>query len=235
MEDKIKLQKIISEYGYCSRREAEKLINDRKVFVNNKIATIGLRVGYDDEIKINNSIIRKKEKKFYYVLNKPKNTICTLKDPQNRTTIFEWMKIEDYCFSIGRLDFNTTGVILITNDGDFANLLAHPSSNIEREYIATLEKPLTDKDLSYLNSNFVKLNGIFSKQKVKKINDLNYSIILNEGRNHHVKNLFLLVNNFVRKLHRKRYGIITDQSLKIGEFRSLTNNELDYFKKFKKS
>ncbi|BAP39580.1 pseudouridine synthase [Metamycoplasma canadense] len=234
MEEKIKLQKIISNYGFCSRREAEKLIEQKRVLVNNKIATIGLRVNEHDTIIIDNKIIRNQDKKFYFVLNKPKNTICSLKDPQKRKTIYEWMKIEKYCFSIGRLDFNTTGVIIITNDGEFANFIAHPSSEIEREYIVNLEKPLTDKDLIFLNSNFVKLNGIFSKQKVTKINDLNYSVVLSEGRNHHVKNLFLLVNNFVKKLHRKRYGCINDQNLKIGYFRELTSIEINWFKNLAK-
>ncbi|AZZ65496.1 rRNA pseudouridine synthase [Metamycoplasma phocicerebrale] len=235
MEIKIKIQKAISDYGYCSRREAEKLIEQKRVFANNILAKIGQRVSLEDEIKIDNEIINNKDKKFYILLNKPKNTICTLKDPQGRKTIYEWINIDKYCYSIGRLDYNTTGVIIITNDGDFANLLAHPSSNIEREYIATLEKPLSEKDLNFLNSNFVKLNGVFSKQKVTKINDLEYSIKLFEGRNHHVKNLFLLVNNFVKKLHRKKYGHISDFGMKIGEYRTLSLVELNQFKKITKN
>ncbi|WP_427867418.1 pseudouridine synthase [Mycoplasmopsis arginini] len=231
MEEKIKLQKMISDSGFCSRREAEKLIEANRVLVNDKIATIGLRVSVNDIIKIDNKLLKNKDEKFYLLLNKPKNTICTLKDPQGRKTIYEWIGVNKYCYSIGRLDFNTTGVIVITNDGNFANLLAHPSSKIEREYIVHLEKPLSEKELSFLNSSFVKLNGVFSKQKVKQINDNVYSVILNEGRNHHVKNLFLLVNNFVKKLHRKRYGCINDENLKIGEFRKLTSIEINWFQK----
>ncbi|MBN4089510.1 rRNA pseudouridine synthase [Mycoplasma enhydrae] len=231
MEEKLKVQKIISDYGYCSRREAEKLIIESRVLVNGALASIGQRVSLDDEIRIDNKVISNKTSKFYILLNKPQNTICTLKDPQGRKTIYEWININKYCYSIGRLDYNTTGVIIITNDGDFANILAHPSSEIEREYIVTLEKPLSDKELNYLNSNFVKLNGVFSKQKVTKIKDLVYSIKLNEGRNHHVKNLFLLVNNYVKKLHRKRYGILDDTNLKIGEFREIKSSEIEQFKK----
>lgn len=234
MDKKIKIQKRISEMGFCSRREAENLIKEKKVYVNNQIAVIGERVFFDDEIKINNQILKNQNQKFYILLNKPRNTICTLKDPQNRQTIYQWMKLEKFCFSIGRLDFNTTGVIIVTNDGDFANLLAHPSSNIEREYIATLKKPLSEKELKFLNSNFVMLNNKFSKQTVKKIDDFNYLVKLNEGRNHHVKNLFLLVDNLVLKLHRKRYGIWDDKNLKIGQFRYLDENEIhSYLKKIK--
>ncbi|MGX9388847.1 pseudouridine synthase [Mycoplasma sp. 327] len=235
MENKVKLQKMISDFGFCSRREAEKMIMQKRVLVDGQVAKIGQRVDAEAVIKIDGEIIEKSDKKFYILLNKPRNTICTLRDPQGRKTIYEWMGMDKYCYSIGRLDFNTTGVIIISNDGNFANILAHPSSNIEREYIATLEKPMSEKDLNFLNSNFVKLNGVFSKQTIKHIKDLTYSIVLKEGRNHHVKNLFLLVNNFVKKLHRKRYGVITDDGLRVGEHRHITASELEWFKKIKKS
>ncbi|PZW01423.1 pseudouridine synthase [Metamycoplasma auris] len=230
MLDNPKLQKKISSLGYCSRREAEELIINKRVKVNGQIAIIGQRVNENDEIKIDNKVINKTPKKLYILLNKPRNTICTIKDPQKRQTIYEWMKIDSFCYSIGRLDFNTTGVIIVTNDGEFANNLAHPSFQMEREYIATLEKELSEKELKYLNSNFVRLNGKFSRQVVKKIKDKTYSITLNEGRNHHIKNLFLLVNNFVTQLHRKRYGFLDDSNLKIGEFRHLKEDEIKRFK-----
>ncbi|TPR54096.1 pseudouridine synthase [Metamycoplasma neophronis] len=231
MEEKIKLQKLISQSGYCSRHEAEKWIADGRVFVNGEQAHIGLRVCENDNIKINGKdLINKQNKHIYILLNKPMNTICTLKDPQNRKTIYEYMHLEEYAYSIGRLDFNTTGVIIITNDGDLANKLAHPSSEVEREYIVQLEKPLSEKDLSYLNSNFVKLNGKYSRQKVSEIGENKYSVILKEGRNHHVKNLFLLVNNYVKKLHRKSYGPITDKNLKVGAYRNLSPHEIKVLK-----
>ncbi|ENY68690.1 Ribosomal large subunit pseudouridine synthase B [Metamycoplasma auris 15026] len=224
-----KLQKRISSLGVCSRREAENLIVNKRVLVNNQIAYIGQRVTIDDEIKIDNQIINNETKRFYILLNKPKNTICTLKDPKKRQTIYQWMQLDSFCYSIGRLDFNTTGVIIITNDGEFANALAHPSFGIEREYIALLEKELSQKELSFLNSNFVRLNGKFSKQTVKKIANKTYSITLNEGRNHHIKNLFLLVNNYVVKLHRKRYGFLDDSNLEVGQFRNLKEEEVTKF------
>ncbi|WP_369086048.1 pseudouridine synthase [Metamycoplasma spumans] len=230
MEEKIKLQKLISQLGYCSRREAEKLIEDGKVLVNNELAHLGMRVNANAKVKINNKEINRLIKPIYIVLNKPMNTICTASDPQNRKTIYEYIKLKEKASSIGRLDFNTTGVIIITNDGELNNNLAHPSSEIKREYIATLEKPLEEEQLRFLNSNFVKLNGKYSRQIVKKIDDLKYSVILKEGRNHHVKNLFLLVNNYVKKLHRKSYGPISDKDLKIGQYRYLTDDEIKLLK-----
>ncbi|WP_373597861.1 pseudouridine synthase [Metamycoplasma equirhinis] len=230
MPNSIKLQKYMSDCGFCSRRESEKLILQGKVFVNEELATIGQRISITDKVKVNNSILKLENKKLYILLNKPKNTICTLDDPQKRKTIYDHIKINKYLFSVGRLDFNTTGVILITNDGELANKLAHPSSKIERQYLVELEKELSQDKLEFLNSKNVKLNGKISKQKVTKISETKYLISLYEGRNHHVKNLFLLVENYVKKLHRKSYGFLTDDNLKIGEFRQLTETEISMLK-----
>ncbi|WP_373438093.1 pseudouridine synthase [Metamycoplasma equirhinis] len=230
MPNSIKLQKYMSDCGFCSRRESEKLILQGKVFVNEELATIGQRILITDKVKVNNSILKLENKKLYILLNKPKNTICTLDDPQKRKTIYDHIKINRYLFSVGRLDFNTTGVILITNDGELANKLAHPSSKIERQYLVELEKELSQAKLEFLNSKNVKLNGKISKQKVTKISETKYLISLYEGRNHHVKNLFLLVENYVKKLHRKSYGFLTDENLKIGEFRQLTETEISMLK-----
>ncbi|WP_373438387.1 pseudouridine synthase [Metamycoplasma equirhinis] len=230
MPNSIKLQKYMSDCGFCSRRESEKLILQGKVFVNEELATIGQRILITDKVKVNNSILKLENKKLYILLNKPKNTICTLDDPQKRKTIYDHIKINRYLFSVGRLDFNTTGVILITNDGELANKLAHPSSKIERQYLVELEKELSQDKLEFLNSKNVKLNGKISKQKVTKISETKYLISLYEGRNHHVKNLFLLVENYVKKLHRKSYGFLTDENLKIGEFRQLTETEISMLK-----
>ncbi|WP_373436971.1 pseudouridine synthase [Metamycoplasma equirhinis] len=230
MPNSIKLQKYMSDCGFCSRRESEKLILQGKVFVNEELATIGQRILITDKVKVNNSILKLENKKLYILLNKPKNTICTLDDPQKRKTIYDHIKINRYLFSVGRLDFNTTGVILITDDGELANKLAHPSSKIERQYLVELEKELSQDKLKFLNSKNVKLNGKISKQKVTKISETKYLISLYEGRNHHVKNLFLLVENYVKKLHRKSYGFLTDENLKIGEFRQLTETEISMLK-----
>ncbi|AZG68806.1 pseudouridine synthase [Mycoplasma struthionis] len=232
MEEKIKVQKLLSELGICSRREGEKLIEKGLIKVNKQVVLLGDRCSRNDLIEINGKKVEiKKIKHEYYVLNKPRNCICTLKDPENRKTIYQVMNLKGHYFSVGRLDFNTTGVIIITNDGEFKNKLEHPSNNLKREYIVNLEKELDEKNLRYLNSNFVKLNGKYSKQIVKPIAPLKYSVTLWEGRNHHVKNLFLLVNNYVTSLHRKAYGSITDKNLKIGMFRALSEDEVNELKK----
>ena len=240
MEDstKIRLQKYLSSLGICSRRECEQLLLNKKIIVNDKIANLGIKVNERDEIIVNGKKIinyNVSQKYDYILLNKPKGYICTLKDPQGRKTIYDYIGLNKYLYSIGRLDYNSTGIIILTNDGAFANLMAHPSSNVEREYIAKLEKDLSTEDLNYLNSKNFILNGKKSIQKVNKLRDKIYSININEGRNHHIKNLFLAINNFVISLHRKKYGIFNDGDLKIGEWKILGDNEIKTQKKLLKN
>ncbi|ACF07182.1 ribosomal large subunit pseudouridine synthase B [Metamycoplasma arthritidis] len=229
-EKTIKIQKAISQVGYCSRRQAEELIKQKRIKINHQVATLGQRVLADDQIFIDGKKLNIKPPKFYLVFNKPKNTICTLKDPEKRKTIYEYMGLKEYAYSVGRLDFNSTGIILVTNDGDFANLIAHPSANIKRVYEVVLEKELSEGDFNYLNSNKVILNGKKSSQSLSKLAPFKYSVSLYEGRNHHVKNLFLLVNNYVKELHRVSYGPITDANLKIGKTRHLSESEVQNLK-----
>ncbi|AWX69235.1 pseudouridine synthase [[Mycoplasma] anseris] len=226
-QETIKIQKAISMSGYCSRREAELLIAQNKVKINNEIAKIGQRITTKDVILIDNKKIDwNKQPNIYLVLNKPKRTICTIEDPENRKTIYQWMNLKEYAFSVGRLDFNTTGIIIITNDGDLANKLAHPSSQIKRSYIATLDRALSTEELKFLNSHRVILDNKKSVQQVEFVGDNSYQITLVEGRNHHVKKLFNLVQSNVIKLHRVSYGCITDKNLKIGKWRNLTAKEI---------
>lgn len=228
MEEKIRIQKFLSQNSICSRIEAEKLINEKKLFINGKVAELGQKVDENDEIKINGKVLSltKNINHFYILFNKPKRLICTQKDPQNRKTIFQYLNLNQLCFSVGRLDYDTSGVIIITNDGEFTNFLSHPSNNFEREYVAELEKELDEKDLLFLNSDKVILNGKKSKQEVIALGNNKYKVKLFEGRNHHVKNLFLLVNNYVLNLHRTRYAIFSDKNLEIGKWRNITINEL---------
>ena len=231
--EKIRLQKHLSKLGICSRREAEQLILDNKVIINGQIANLGAKVNMFDEIYIDGKSINKNEYSAYkYILfNKPKNLICTRKDPQNRKTIYEYLNIKEHIYSIGRLDYNTTGVILLTNDGDFANMMAHPSNRIKRTYIATLEKPLSQFDIEKLNGKNFILNGKLSLQNVKLMKGKTYSISLNEGRNHHIKNIFLSLDNKVVHLHRKKYGIFDDSDLNIGSWKEIDYKKINEQKK----
>ncbi|AWX42833.1 ribosomal large subunit pseudouridine synthase B [Metamycoplasma cloacale] len=227
----LKIQKAISISGYCSRREAEELILKKQVLVNNEIAKIGQRVSIKDVIVVNGKTINfLKQPDLYILFNKPRGLICTNNDPENRKTIFEYLNLNQYCYSVGRLDFNTTGVIIITNDGGLANKLAHPSSEITRSYLVSLDRSLSTQEIKFLNSNRVILENKPSKQNVSYVKDNDYIISLNEGRNHHVKKIFNLVQTNVLKLHRFAYGPLTDHNLKIGKFRNLTKDEIKLLK-----
>lgn len=203
---RIRIQKYLSNKGVASRREVERLIEAKRIKINGQIAKLGDTVCESDQILLDSRKIETKTpEKIYILLNKPRAVICTRNDPEGRRTIFDLVAENKYLFSVGRLDYNTTGVILLTNDGELTNYLSHPSNQIKREYIATVEKELSNEDLKLLNSNNFILDGKISKQVVKKISTLVYQVELCEGRNHHVKNMFLAINNSVKNLHRKRF------------------------------
>ncbi|MDD7907971.1 pseudouridine synthase [Metamycoplasma hyosynoviae] len=222
---RIRIQKYLSNKGVASRREVERLIEAKRIKINGQIAKLGDTVCESDQILLDSRKIETKTpEKIYILLNKPRAVICTRNDPEGRRTIFDLVAENKYLFSVGRLDYNTTGVILLTNDGELTNYLSNPSNQIKREYIATVEKELSNEDLKLLNSNNFILNGKSSKQVVKKISPLVYQVELCEGRNHHVKNMFLAINNSIKNLHRKRFWIFSDADLKIGEQKKINSS-----------
>ncbi|QJR44063.1 pseudouridine synthase [Mycoplasma miroungirhinis] len=226
-----KLQKFVSSSGLMSRRKAEEEIQKGYFKINNKIATLGDRVSKTDKIYYKNKIIANNHQLLYIVLNKPKYVVSTLNDPQGRKTIKDFLKTSQYVYPIGRLDFDTTGVLLITNDGELTNKLLHPKNQIPRKYIVTLENNLTNNQLDWLNSSNVFIDGQRSLQKVIYLKEKNYEVTLFEGRYHHVKNLFKEVDNKVIKLHRKAFAFIDDSNLRSGQSRLLNEQEIENLKK----
>ncbi|WP_322876339.1 pseudouridine synthase [Mycoplasmopsis felis] len=224
---KERLQKILSQAGVCSRREAENLIKENKVKVNGMIAKLGDKASFQDEILVNNIPI-KEEEKVYYVLNKPKKTISTLKDNFNRTSVVDLMDVPYKIFPVGRLDYDTTGVLIMTNDGELTNKLLHPKYQIPRVYRARLNEKLNKIELKKLNG-IVKVNGVKSVQNVLPINEespKSYFVILTQGTYHHVKELFKTVNKIVISLKRIEYAGITVDKMPLGTYRKLTIKEV---------
>lgn len=227
-----RLQKVIAESGYTSRRKAEELIISGKVYVNgNLVTTLGSKVNNDDEIVVNGVMI-KREDKVYYLLNKPKNYVSSVKDEKGRKTIVSLINTDKRIYPIGRLDYNTTGLIILTNDGELDNLLAHPSNHIEKTYIAKLDKYLEVEDILKFKKGLV-INGrecLPTRFKVKNNNKSNnYSVVeitITEGRNHIVKNYFSELGYKVTRLHRSKYAFLTDKDLNVGEYRKLTIKEV---------
>lgn len=228
-----RLQKVIASYGYTSRRKAEELIRKGKVMVNGKIITeLGTKVEANDVISIDSVIINKDVKQEYYLLNKPRQVISSVEDKQGRITVRDLINTDARIYPIGRLDYGTTGLIILTNDGDLANLLMHPSFEVEKTYVAKVNKVLDKDDIKKIKSNIV-VEGrkvVIKRFKIKKKDfEKNTSVVeltIVEGRNHIVKKIFASMNIDVIKLSRVGYAFLTIDNLKSGEYRNLTIKEI---------
>jgi 23S rRNA pseudouridine2605 synthase len=172
--NKIRIQKLISQSGVASRRKAEELILEGKVFINGKKAKIGVSASFDDKIIVNGKLIKKQDN-YYFLLNKPQNYLSTVTDDRQRPTVVDLIDTDEYIYPVGRLDIDTTGVLLLTNDGELTNRLLHPSRKIKRIYYAELSSQLTFEQLKLLNSNRVILDSGKSRQLVKHLYDNVYN------------------------------------------------------------
>ena len=226
-----RIQKILSQAGIASRRKAEELILAGKVVVNGQLATLGDKATFDDEIWVNGKQILGRAEHVYYLMNKPPKSISSVSDPQQRRTVIGMINDDRKLFPIGRLDWDTTGTILITNDGEMANKLIHPKYGIIRIYRARIAQTLTEEELAWLNSNDVFIKGKQSIQTVSKVDKRSYIVSLTQGSYHHVKRLFELLDNKVIKLTRIEFaGISHVNDLSIGEYRELTPKEVKWLK-----
>ena len=235
-----RLQKVIAEAGIASRRKAEELIKEGKVKVNGKVVTeLGTKVSDKDEVMVNNRPIVK-ETKEYYLLNKPRGVVTTTSDDKNRKTVIDYINTDSRIYPVGRLDYDTTGAILLTNDGEFANIITHPKSEIDKVYVAKLNGIIKGEQINKLKDG-VELDGIVvkpSRVKLKKVNQENSTstveIIIHEGKNHQVKRMFESVGLLVDKLKRERIGIFNLEGLQSGEYRKLTPKEVAIIYSLKK-
>lgn len=227
-----RLQKYISECGIASRRKAEELITSGKVSVNGEVVTtLGTKINETDVVMVNNKLI-KEDLKEYYLLYKPREVISSVKDDKNRKTVCDLIKTKTRIFPVGRLDYDTTGIILLTNDGELSNILMHPSREVTKEYYAKVKSFFKKEDAVKLSSGVI-LNGkktkkaVFKLDRYDKKNDVSYvKVVITEGRNHQVKDMFKLFNYDVVKLKREKYAFLDLTGLKSGEYRSLSLKEV---------
>lgn len=234
-----RLQKVIAQAGIASRRKAEELIKDGKVKVNGEvIKELGTKVSESDKVEVNNKPIEK-ETKEYYLLNKPRGVITTTNDEHGRKTVTDLIETSARIYPVGRLDYDTTGAILLTNDGEFANILMHPSNKIDKVYLAKLEGIIKGEQINALK-NGVMLDDVLvkaSRVKLKKLNQENSTsmveITIHEGKNHQVKRMFESVGFHVEKLTRERIGIFDINNLKSGQYRKLTPKEVQIVYSYK--
>ena len=227
-----RLQKYLSSCGVASRRKSEELIAAGRVVVNDIVVTdMGFKVTNKDKIYVDNVLIEKSEK-VYYLLYKPEKTICSLHDEKGRKTVIDLIDTNERIFPVGRLDYDTTGVLILTNDGELTNKLTHPKGNIRKTYSAKIDGIIKDDEIKKLESGIV-LNGVKTKKsyvKVRKIDKQNnksyVEITITEGRNHQVKNMFESVGHKVLKLKRISYEFLNLSGLKKGEYRDISLKEV---------
>lgn len=228
----VRLQKAIADSGFCSRRKAEEYIVKGKVFVNGeRITELGSKVEGNEEIIVDGNAISKQDKE-YYILYKPRGVISSTKDDKGRKTVVDFFSSNKRLYPVGRLDYDTTGIILLTNDGEFSNMMLHPKNKIPKVYIAKLEGIIDGYSIKKIKSGIV-IDGIKCipdrvklKSADKKSNTCIVEITIHDGRNHEIKRIFESAGYNVIKLKRESIAFLTLQGLSSGEFRKLTIKEV---------
>ena len=232
----VRLQKMIADYGYCSRRKAEELIASGHVKVNDILITeMGVKVTPNDVIEIDGQAINKQTDKIYLVMNKPRGVVSTASDDRGRKTVIDLLpeRYKDYrLFPVGRLDYDTKGVLLLTNDGELMNALVGPKSMVEKEYLARVEGLVTDSDMLALRKGVLVDGKMSRRAKVKLVsmdtehNSSLIGLIITEGHYHQVKKMCEAVKHPVKHLSRVRFATVTCDNLKEGDVRELSFKEV---------
>lgn len=237
-----RLQKFIANSGYCSRRKAEELILKGQVYVNGDLVSeLGTKVTGNEIIVVEGVTLNKQTRKEYYLLNKPRGYICSVKDEKGRKVVTDLINTNERIYPVGRLDYDTTGLLILTNDGEFANILMHPSNEVEKTYLAIIEGIMTTEEIYKLKDGIV-VDGVKvvpKRVKIKKKDlDKNKSkveVTIVEGRNHIVKKMFEAIGHPVNKLTREKLAFLDVKGLQSGEYRYLSNDEVQELMKLKKS
>jgi len=232
----MRIQKFLSECGVASRRASEKLVEQGCVTVNGVLATIGQDVDeLSDIVKVNGKLVKKSEKKLYIMLYKPLGVVSTSSDDRGRKTVIDLIKndINERMFCVGRLDYNTEGLLILTNDGDFANKISHPKNKITKTYLARVKGGvITKEDITKLR------NGVFlddgktapAKVYVEDVYSDNTTLVkisINEGRNRQIRRMFDAINHPVLDLKRIEIGGVSLGNLPYGKWRHLSKSEID--------
>lgn len=231
-----RLQKVMAHAGVASRRKAEKLIAEGHVKVNGKVVKeLGTKVSDSDEVKVDEVPISK-EVPVYYLLYKPRGVITAVTDDKHRKTVIDLLAgVTERIYPVGRLDYDTSGLLLLTNDGDLDNRLTHPKYEVDKTYVAKVKGNITNDDMKKLRTGIV-IDGrktASAKATVIRGNHSNtiVSLTIHEGRNHQVKKMFSALGHPVEKLSRQSYGFLNLDGLQPGDYRRLKPHEIEELKK----
>ncbi|MCH5151238.1 MAG: rRNA pseudouridine synthase [Clostridiales bacterium] len=229
-----RLNKYLADCGVGSRRECDRLIADGVVKINGKVATLGATVSENDRVTVNDKRVGDKQKNYYLMLHKPKGCVTTVKDDLGRKTVMDLIDVKARLYPVGRLDYDTEGLLILTNDGDLANRLTHPRNEVNKTYIARISGVLAEKDRIQLEKGVI-IDGVKTAPARVKIlkQDQHHTrceITIHEGRNRQVKKMFEAVGKEVEFLKRVAVGELRLGGLKRGEYRFLNEYEIEYLK-----
>lgn len=223
-----RLQKIIARAGICSRREAEKLILDGKVTVDGKIITeLGAKADIaKNKIRVNGKLLNFDTEKIYLLLNKPRGYVSTTHDERGRPTVLDLIDTSERIYPIGRLDLNSEGLILLTNDGELTNLLIHPRFEVKKTYRAKISGEITEEKLDKLRAGIELDDGLTAPAEIYRLDKDLIEITIHEGRNRQVRRMFSAIGCDVKRLKRIKFGNLTLEGVGAGKYRKLTSEEV---------
>ncbi len=229
MEDKnlVRINKFFSEIGYCSRRETDKLIEQKRITINGIVAEMGDKVSSKDEIRLNGKLISGKgNKQVYLAFNKPRGVVCTTDTLREKNNIIDYINYTERIFPIGRLDKDSQGLILLTNDGDIVNKILRARNNHEKEYLVTVKQPITKSFIQKMGNGVPVLGTVTRKCFVEQIDKFRFRITLTQGLNRQIRRMCEHLGYTVSKLERYRIMNI-NLDIPMGKWRHLTKKELN--------
>jgi len=230
-QETTRINKYLSEIGFCSRRAADKLIEQNRVTINGKVPEMGTKVSQSDEIKVDGKLITKPNKKLVYIaFNKPIGIVCTTDTKVEKDNIIDYINYPERIFPIGRLDKPSEGLIFLTNDGDIVNKILRARNHHQKEYLVTVDKPITKDFIDKMSNGIPILDTVTRKCRVKQIGKYKFKIILTQGLNRQIRRMCEYLNYNVLKLRRIRIMNVS-LDIPVGEWRDLTEKELKEIKR----
>lgn len=225
-EHLVRINKFLSETGFCSRREADKLIEQGRVTINGIVPEMGTKISMNDEVRVNGKLVRENRKKrIYLAFNKPAGIECTT-NQEVKDNIVDYINYQERIFPIGRLDKASEGLIFMTNDGDIVNKILRARNNHEKEYIVTVNRPITDRFIERMANGIPILDTVTRKCKVEQVSKFVFRIILTQGLNRQIRRMCEYLDYEVTALKRTRI-INISLDVPIGRYRELTNKEIE--------